>query len=134
MKTTLTSVAVSALCAAVLAQESHPGVAARMSRFVEDREMAGSVTLVADMDRVLHLDAIGMADIGAKRPMTGDTLFWIASMTKPVTGTAVMMMAEEGKLSLDDSIADHLPEFKDLKDDQGNPVTVTIAQCLTHSS
>lgn len=122
------------VCAAVLAQESHPGIAARMDRFVEDREIAGVVTLVADADQVLHLDAVGMADIGAKRPMTGDTLFWIASMTKPVTGTAVMMMAEEGKLSLDDSIAIYLPEFKDLKDAAGNEVTVTIAQCLTHSS
>lgn len=105
-----------------------------MKGFVDSGEIAGAVTLVADAEKVLHLDAVGLADLGEKRPMAGDSIFWIASMTKPVTGAAVMMMVEEGKLSLDDSIAIYLPEFKDLKDAGGKEVTVTIAQCLTHSS
>ncbi len=130
----LSAFAVSALCATAWSQESNPAVAAKMEEFIGKKEIAGAVTLVADADKVLHLDATGLADIGEKRPMTADAIFWIASMTKPVTGAAVLMMQDEGKLSVDDSIAIYLPEFKDLKDADGNEITVTIAQCLTHSS
>jgi CubicO group peptidase (beta-lactamase class C family) len=63
-----------------------------------------------------------------------DSIFWIASMTKPVTGTAVMMMQDAGKLSVDDPVSKYLPEFKDLKDATGKEVIVTLKQCLTHSS
>ncbi len=130
----LSAFAVFVLCAPAWAQESNRTVVAKMEEFIGKKEIAGAVTLVADADKVLHLDATGLAEIEEKRPMATDAIFWIASMTKPVTGAAVLMMQDEGKLSVDDSIAIYLPEFKDLKDADGNEVTVTIAQCLTHSS
>ena len=66
-------------------------------------EIAGAVTVVVTKDKVLHLESTGFADVAAKRPMTPDTLFWIASMTKPVTGAAILMLQDEGKLNVDRS-------------------------------
>jgi CubicO group peptidase (beta-lactamase class C family) len=109
-------------------------ISERMRRFVDEREIAGAVTLVATADRIVHLDAIGMADVAAGKPMRPDTIFWIASMTKPITGTAILMLHEEGKLSVDDPVEKFIPEFKDLKNAQGKPVRVTIRHLLTHSS
>lgn len=109
-------------------------VSIRMKKFIEEKEIAGSVTVVTDGDKILSLSADGMADIGEKKPMAEDSLFWIASMSKPITATAVMMMQEEGLLSVDDPVAKYLPEFRQLKDDAGKEVVITIKQCLTHSS
>jgi CubicO group peptidase (beta-lactamase class C family) len=106
----------------------------RMESFVKSGEIAGAVTLVADAGKTIHLSSVGMADIGTAKPMTADALFWIASMTKPVTGTAVMMMQEAGLLSVSDPVSKYLPEFLDLKDAKGGKVDITIQQCLTHSS
>ena len=58
------------------------------------------MTLVADKDKVLALDAVGSADIAANKPMTTDALFWIASMSKPMTAAAFMMLVDEGKVKL----------------------------------
>lgn len=102
--------------------------------FVEAREIAGAVTLVADANEILHRSTVGYSDLETKTPMSTDAVFWIASMTKPVTATAVMMMQDEGKLSLDDPVSKYLPEFADLRDAAGNPVTITLKQCLTHTS
>ncbi len=109
-------------------------ISERMRPLVDDREVSGLVTLVATPDRIVHLDAIGSADIAAGRPMRPDTIFWIASMTKPITATAVLMLQEEGKLSVDDPVEKHLPEFKDLKTADGKPARVTIRHLLTHTS
>ena len=103
-------------------------VSARMKGFVDSKEISGAVTLVADGEKVLHLAATGFSDIEKMSPMEEDTLFWIASMTKPITGTAVMMMQDEGKLSVDDPVSKYLPEFT------GDKAGITIKQCLTHSS
>jgi CubicO group peptidase (beta-lactamase class C family) len=110
------------------------GISAAMNEFVDKQEIAGAVALVASGDKILHLDAVGKADIAGDKPMQVDTICWIASMTKPITGTAVMMMQEEGKLSVDDLVSKHLPEFKSLKNGKGEPVEVTIRQLLTHTS
>jgi len=110
------------------------GIGDRMGRFVQDREIAGAVTLVATPDRIVHLDATGKADIASGRPMRPDTIFWIASMTKPITATAVLMMQEEGKLSVDDPVEKYLPEFGQLKTADGKPARVTIRHLLTHTS
>lgn len=110
------------------------GVSQKMKQFIEAKEIAGSVTLVANENEILHLSADGMADIGEQKPMKQDAVFWIASMSKPVTATAVLMMHEQGLLSVDDPVAKYLPEFRNLKDAQGNEVTITIRQCLIHSS
>ena len=103
-------------------------VSASIQKFVADKQIAGAVTLVADGEKILHLAATGMADIDRKTPMVTDSIFWIASMTKPVTATAVMMMQEAGKLSVDDPVSKYLPEFT------GDKAGITIKQCLTHSS
>src|SRR5262245_31440416 len=110
------------------------GIGERMGRFVHDREIAGAVTLVATPDRIVHLDATGKADIASDRPIRPDTIFWIASMTKPITATAVLMMQEEGKLSVDDPVEKYLPEFGQLKTADGKPARVTIRHLLTHTS
>ena len=69
-----------------------------------------------------------------KRSMTPDTLFWIASITKPITGVAVLMLQDEGKLSVTDPVAKYLPEFAGLKTPSGKPANLTITQLLTHTS
>jgi CubicO group peptidase (beta-lactamase class C family) len=62
--------------------------------------------------RTLSLEATGLADREAQKPMRTDSLFWIASMTKPITATAVLMLQDEGKLSVEDPVEKYLPEFK----------------------
>jgi CubicO group peptidase (beta-lactamase class C family)/predicted alpha/beta superfamily hydrolase len=111
-----------------------PAVGERMRRSVDAREIAGAVTLVATPDRVVHLDATGQADIAAGRAMRPDTIFWIASMTKPVTASAVLMLQDEGKLSVDDPVEKYIPEFKRLRTAGGEPARVTIRHLLTHTS
>jgi CubicO group peptidase (beta-lactamase class C family) len=111
-----------------------PPVVAAMDKAVAGKEIAGAVTFVADRDGVIFSAANGFSDLEKKTPMANDAMFWIASMSKPVTGTAVMMMHEAGKLSVDDPVSKYIPAFKDLKDASGKPVSVTIKQCLTHSS
>jgi CubicO group peptidase (beta-lactamase class C family) len=106
----------------------------RVRPFVANREVSGVVTLVAAPDRIVHLEASGYADVAENRPMRPDSIFWIASMSKPITATAVLMVQDEGKLSVDDPVDKHLPAFKDLKDADGKPVRVTIRHLLTHTS
>lgn len=79
--------------------------------FVDRHEIAGAVTLVASKDKVVHLEAVGYADLGAHSPMRTDAVFWIASMTKTITGAAVMMLVDEGKVRLDDAVQKYLPDF-----------------------
>lgn len=109
-------------------------ISERLLPFVADREVAGAVTLVATPDRIVHLDAIGKADIADGKPMRPDAIFWIASMTKLITAAAVLMLQDEGKLSVDDPVEKYLPEFKNLKTAEGKPVRVTIRHLLTHAS
>jgi CubicO group peptidase (beta-lactamase class C family) len=130
-------VAVLALAATVAgaAQGSTlPGVGAAMQGLVGKQEIAGAVTVVVGKDRVLHLEATGAADLATKRPMAPDTLFWIASMTKPVTGVAILMLQDDGKLKVTDPVARYLPGFADLKTPSGKPANLTITQILTHTS
>jgi len=110
-----------------------PEVDRVVEKAIADHEVAGAVTLVSEGGKLVHLSALGHADLAGDRAMKADDLFWIASMTKPVTGAAVMMMQDAGKLDVDDPVSKHLPEFKALRDADGNPVSVTIADCLTHT-
>ena len=111
-----------------------PGIGAAMQEMVAKNEIAGAVTVVVAKDKLLHIESTGLADVAAKRTMTPDTLFWIASMTKPVTGAAILMLQDEGKLSVADPVAKYLPEFADLKTPSGKAANLTIAQILTHTS
>ncbi|HTV01362.1 MAG TPA: serine hydrolase domain-containing protein [Luteitalea sp.] len=130
-----TALAIAAATLVVSAQEPRlSGVGTAMQDMVTKGEVAGAVTAVVSRDRLLHLEATGLADIAMKRPMTTDTLFWIASMTKPVTGVAVLMLQDEGKLKASDPVSKYLPAFADLKTPSGQPANLTITQILTHTS
>ena len=91
---------------------SVPGIVAALQPFVDRGALAGAVTLVADRERVLSLETVGFADIAAGKAMRPDTLFWIASQTKPITAAAFMMLVDEGKVRMDDYVEQYLPEFK----------------------
>lgn len=115
-------------------QAKLPGVSEKLQAFIPAEEITGAVTLVVDKNKVLHRDAVGLADREANKPMTEDAIFWIASMTKPTTGVAILILQEEGKLSIDDPVAKHLPEFANLKTPSGKPANLTLKHLLTHSS
>jgi len=112
----------------------NPALAKAMQDFVDSGEIAGAITLVADNRHMLHQHVCGEADITAHVPLQEDSIFWIASMSKPVTAACVMMLVDQGKLSLDDPITRHLPEMSDLKTRDGKPVVITIRHLLTHTS
>ena len=100
-----------ALSAPVFAQ-APASAAAALQPFVDKHELAGAVALVADKDKVLSVEAVGFADIAGKKAMKTDALFWIASQSKAMTATAVMMLVDEGKIALDDPVEKYLPEFR----------------------
>jgi CubicO group peptidase (beta-lactamase class C family) len=117
---------------------------ATMRRLVNEEKIAGGVTLVARQGKVAHFEATGLMDIEARRPMERDAIFRIASMTKPITVTAVMMLFEEGHFLLDDPISDFIPEFAHTrvfvqKTEQGGELAdlerpITIRHLLMHTS
>jgi CubicO group peptidase (beta-lactamase class C family) len=114
---------------------------AALRPFVDQHRMAGAVALVATKDKLLCLEAVGYADIEAKTPMRTDNMFWIASMTKSMTTTAIMMMVDEGKLNITDPVEEYLPEFKELRvADPKDPGhlhkprhPVTVEELLSHT-
>jgi CubicO group peptidase (beta-lactamase class C family) len=83
-----------------------------VQRYIDSQGVAGAVTLVARRGKIAYFEAQGMADLEAKRPMAKDSIFRLASMSKPITGIAVMMLVEEGKVRLSDPVSRFLPEFK----------------------
>src|SRR5262245_35143553 len=86
-----------------------------VARHIEAKDVSGAVTLVARRGRIVHFEAQGLADIDSKKPMARDTIFRLASMSKPITSVAVMMMLEEGKIHLNDRVSTFIPEFKTMK-------------------
>lgn len=118
---------------------NHPEIDRELEAFVAKNEIAGAVTAVVDKDRILHVGTIGNAKLGTagtpkSEPMTSDTIFWIASMSKPVAGVCIMQLVDQGKLSLEDPIDRFLPEMSVLKDDSGKKHSITVAQLLNHTS
>ena len=86
-----------------------------IARHVDAGEICGAVTVVARRGRVVNFEAHGLMDLEAKKPMEKDAIFRLASMTKPITGVAVLMLMEEGKIRLSDPVSKFLPEFRDMK-------------------
>ncbi len=86
-----------------------------IQRRIDAGELSGAVTIVARKGKVVHLEAQGVMDLESKKPVTKDTMFRVASMTKPVTGLAIMMMIEEGKVRLTDPVSHYIPEFRGMK-------------------
>ena len=109
---------------------------------VEAGDLSGFVTLVWRKGEVAQVNALGYRDVEAAAPMARDTLFRIASMTKPVTSIAALMLMEEGRLPLEDPITKWLPEFSGmqvLKDAAGPidetypaPREITVEDLMTH--
>jgi CubicO group peptidase (beta-lactamase class C family) len=138
------ALALPAVLLPIPARAQEPGVAAALRPFVEHGTLAGAVTLVASRDKLLGLETVGYADVAAKAPMRADNLFWIASMSKPITASALMILVDEGKVRLDDPVEKYLPEFKgqmvvaEKTDDRvvlrkpGHPITVR--NILSHTS
>jgi CubicO group peptidase (beta-lactamase class C family) len=126
------------------AAESPKTIAAALQPFVDNHTLAGAVTLVASPERVLSLEAVGYMDIARKRPMRTDALFWIASQSKAMTASALMMLVDEGKVKVDDPVEKYLPEFKGqwVKAEQDTdhillkkPVhPITVKNVLSHTS
>jgi CubicO group peptidase (beta-lactamase class C family) len=102
-----------ALLSARAQETSDKKIAAALQPFVESHSLAGAVTLVANKDKVLSLEAVGYSDVAAGKPLKPDALFWIASQSKPITAAALMMLVDEGKVNLDAPVSKYLPEFND---------------------
>ena len=116
----------------------------RMQAFTDQNIISGSVTIVATKDKLLQIESVGYADLNKKEKMRSDHIFWIASMTKPMTGVCVMMLQDVGKLSVNDNVEKYLPEFKGqwmVKSRSKEklilepaPRPITIHDLLTHTS
>ncbi len=100
----------------------------RMQEFVAQGKAAGVVTLVGRSSGVVELKATGYSDMETKAPMKADQIFQLHSMTKPMVAMGILMLAEEGKLSISDPVEKHLPEFRSLKE------KITLQQLLTHTA
>ncbi|MDP2012231.1 MAG: serine hydrolase domain-containing protein [Phenylobacterium sp.] len=119
-------------------------IAPNLQGVVDAGDLSGFVTLLWRKGEVAQVNTIGLRDIASGKPMTRDTLFRIASMTKPITSVALLMLMEEGKVKLDDPITKWAPEFsnmKVLKDPTGPvdqvydaPREITIDDLMTHRS
>jgi CubicO group peptidase (beta-lactamase class C family) len=110
-----------------------------MRALVDEQKLAGVTTLVARHGKVVHFDAYGKRDLEAGKPVEKDTIFRIASMTKPIVGVAMMMLWEQGKWTLDDPVAKHIPEFAGLKVATPNGEVaqlkpMTMRQLMSHSA
>ena len=118
-----------------MSAEALAKIPARMEKFVDEGLLSGSVTLVVRQGGIVQLSAVGYADIAAGRRMTDNTLFAIASMTKPITATAVLILQDEGKLSVDDPVAKFIPQFKEMKLTDGAIARpITIRDLMTHTA
>jgi CubicO group peptidase (beta-lactamase class C family) len=121
-----------------------PRIRAAMQAFVDQQDVSGVVTVVGRHDAVLHYEAVGSANLEKQQPMRRETLFRIASMTKPITAIGIMILADEGKLSAEDPVEKHLPEFRGqmlVAEKTKDTVTlrkpsrpITLRDLLTHTS
>ena len=119
-------------------------VRSTMQAAVDAGELPGVVTVVWQKDRVVQLNALGRRDIERGLPMAPDTIFRIASMSKPITSVAALMLVEQGTLKLDDPISKWVPEFAKtqvlrradgpLDDTYPSPRPITVEDLLTHRS
>jgi CubicO group peptidase (beta-lactamase class C family) len=138
-----------------LSRERLERIGEAMNRHIEAGDVAGVVTLLARRGRIAHFEAYGVMNVETREPMRTDAIFGLASMSKPVTGVAVMMLVEEGKIRLADPVSRFIPEFANLNQvavlraaaaENGTPAVegaydlvpatreITIRDLLTHGS
>ncbi len=144
LRMTLTFVVLAAGTVRAQAPPSEPKIAEAIQPFVDRGALAGAVVMVASPDKVLSIDTAGYADVNAKTPIKADSVFWIASQSKPITAAALMILVDEGKVKLDDPVEKYLPEFHDLqvadKHDKDQVVlkrpkrAITVRDILSHTS
>lgn len=104
-----------------------------IDRAIAEKRIVGTVVIVMQDGAVVYQRAAGFADRDARTPMRSDTIFRLASISKPVVSAALMRLVEEGRLSLDDPVTRWLPDFQPHMPDGTTPV-ITLRQLLTHSS
>ena len=117
-------------------------LAGAMEQLVDDRRLAGITTAVARHGKLAFFGTFGQRDVEAGAPMTADAIFRIYSMSKPITGVALMMLYEEGKFRLSDPVAKYIPEFANLQvaaGPKGRQVEkarhpITIRELMTHTA
>src|SRR5690606_23691474 len=113
---------------------------AEMHEMVDMQKLAGVTTLVARHGKVVHFDAYGKQDLTTGQPLARDSIFRIASMTKPITGVAMMILYEEGKWKLDDPVSKFIAEVVGRKGkgwdgqqvDQRSPMP--MGQLMSHTA
>jgi CubicO group peptidase (beta-lactamase class C family) len=98
-----------------LSEERLARIQETVQRHIAAKNISGAVTLVARKGRIAHFQAHGLMDIETNRPMAKETIFRIFSMSKPVAGVAIMMLVEQGKVRLNDTVSSFIPEFKGMK-------------------
>jgi CubicO group peptidase (beta-lactamase class C family) len=135
---------VACCCLKQSASGQSQAVEAAMRPFIDSGEASGIVTFVGDKDGVVDVEVLGLADIENNLPMRRDTIFRIASMTKPITALAIMQLVEQGKVRVDAPVEKYLPEFKGqrlLASREGETLTlkqparpVAVKDLLTHTS
>ena len=122
-----------------------PEVTAAMKPYLDSYKLGGVVSLIADKSGKVHYkNLLGYSDVEAKKPITEDNVFWIASMTKMFAGASIMMLADQGKVSLDDSVTKFIPQLtnwmvvaeKDSSHFLLKPLArpVTVRHVLSHTS
>jgi len=112
--------------------------------YISNGDVAGVVTVIATKDKILQTDALGYSNLETQTPMNADSFFWIASQSKPIAAVAVMILVDEGKLTLNDPAVKYLPELAQLRviaeQDEKHTLLVppdkpmTIEHLLSHSS
>jgi CubicO group peptidase (beta-lactamase class C family) len=114
-----------------------------LQRYIDRQEIAGAVSLVARHGRIAWFDSQGLIDLDSTKPMPKDAMFRIASMTKPLTSVAVMMLYEQGYFQLNDPVSKWIPEFKHMQVAVSTGASykavpaereITIRHLLTHTS
>lgn len=132
------------LASADIDQAQLEAVKADLQARIDASKLSGAVVMVAQDGEVLTLDALGYQNVEDQVPMQTDTIFRIFSMTKPITGTALMMLYDEGKFELDDPVEKHLPELAGMQvfvsqNDDGSWVTepanhpMTVRELMSHT-
>ncbi len=86
-----------------------------LKKYIDEEKLPGMVTAVARRGKIVHFESFGYSNYEKRKPLEKDALFRIYSMTKPVTGVALMIMLEEGKLRLEDPVSNYIPEFEDIR-------------------
>ena len=115
-----------------------------MQAYVDQKKVAGLITVVARRGKVAHFQRLGLMEMEANKPMQADTIFRIYSMTKPITSVAAMMLYEEGRFQLNDPVSKFIPGFMDVKvleNGAGGRIELvaleremTIRDLMTHTS